>query len=553
MESRIELFKVSGTLVDVDRDELRGVEITISSDGTIAEIADCENPDPGYLMPGFVDAHVHIESSMLMPAVFAHTAIRHGTLGAVTDPHEIANVAGMEGVRDMMDWCGGCDFVFGIGAPSCVPSVVFESCAEPIGPEEIAELMKDDRITHLSEVMNVPGVLGGDVAIAAKIRSAQEAGKPVDGHAPGVSGRDLEKYLAAGITTDHECVEYPEALAKVKAGMTVMIRGGSAAKLNPALLGLLNRFSAKCMFCSDDKHPDDLIKGHINLLAAEAYRHGAPLTAVVRAACVNPVRHFKLPLGLLAVGDFADFIRVLDLSTFSPVDVFRRGRREPLSAAGPVAEIGADVSGKHMHAREVCERDLAVAVDEDLREIRIIGAEDGLLVTKTLHDSPLLSEGEVVADAERDILKIAVVNRYRPEPPAVGFIRGFGLKRGAIASSVSHDSHNIICVGSTDRAMVSAINRVIFDKGGLAVADSGGNVAASLPLPVAGLMSDKSAEYVACRYQDCDRLAKMMGSRLSAPFMTLSFMALPVIPELKMTDKGMFDVCTFRPAGVRFK
>ncbi len=553
MEQMIEPFKISGNLVDVHVDEVRGVEITVGADGTIASIEPCENPQPGYLMPGFVDAHVHIESSMLLPAVFADTAIRHGTLGAVTDPHEIANVAGIDGVRSMMEWCANSDFVFGIGAPSCVPSISFESCRQVIGPAEIAELMAEPDVTHLSEVMNVPGVLGGDKELMAKIRSAIDAGKPIDGHAPELSGHDLAAYLAAGISTDHECVEYSEALEKVKAGMIVMIRGGSAAKLNTSLLGLLNRFSGKCMFCSDDKHPDDLLKGHINSLAAEAYRHGVPLTSVVRAACVNPVHHYKLPLGLLREGDRADFIRVCDLSTFNPVEVFRAGCKFDLDSSRLDLNSGDTFKRDCLNSKEVDETGLKVEADDNLREIRIIGAEDGLLVTRTLHDTPLVCNGTVCSDPERDILKIAVVSRYRQELPAVGFIRGFGLKHGALATSVSHDSHNIICVGATDKAMVSAINRVIFDRGGLAVADDGGNVLAALPLPVVGLMSDKNAEFVACRYQDCDRLAKMMGAKLSAPFMTLSFMALPVIPEIKMTDKGMFDTCSFRQAGVRFK
>lgn len=545
-------LKISGTLVDTVADELRGVEIVFEPGGEIKSISNCDSPEPGFLMPGFVDAHFHIESSMLLPKVFAGVAINHGTLGAVTDPHEIANVAGLAGVRQMLDWCELDEFVFGVGAPSCVPSVSFESCAQVLGPVEVGELLADRRITHLSEVMNVPGVLGGDVALYEKIRTALEAGKPVDGHAPGLVGIDLQKYMAAGITTDHECVEYSEALEKVKAGMIVMIRGGSAARLNTALLGLLHRFSGKCMFCSDDKHPDDLLKGHINELAATAYRHGVSLPSVVRAACINPVEHFKLPLGLLRTGDAADFIRVCDLTTFKPVEVYRKGRKLELEAPCQT-QASAENELIVMNAGYVSPEDFEVEAADDLREIRIIGVEDGLLVTKMLHDRALVENRKIIADPERDILKIAVVNRYRPEKPAVGFIRGVGLKRGAIASSVSHDSHNIICVGASDVAMAGAINRVIYDRGGLAVADDSGKIPVSLPLPVAGLMSPERADYVACRYGDCDRLAKMLGSPLSAPFMTLSFMALPVIPELKMTDKGMFDVNGFRPAGIRYR
>ncbi len=535
---------VSGTIVDPVQRSTFGARLTISDTGTIESITPEENPDLVYIMPGFVDAHVHIESSMLTPAAFARAAVVHGTLAAVADPHEIANVLGEAGVELMLDLARQTPFVFGFGVPSCVPATPFETSGARLGPEAVTRLLKRPEITHLAEMMNVPGVLNKDPEVMAKLAAARSAGKPVDGHAPGLTGASLQAYAAEGITTDHESLSFDEARDKIKAGIKLQIRYGSAARQFESYIPLLARYPDMCMFCSDDKHPDDLLKDHINVIAATAYRKGISLHAILHAACVNPVLHYKLPLGLLQPGDTADFMVVDDLTTFQPREVWLRGRC--------VARNGQ----AFLPAGEACVRnafgaallnlgDVRVAAPAS-RDVRVIGVRDGLLVTDQLIETLPARGGIVAADPARDISKLVVVNRYAPAQPAVAFVKGFGLTRGAIASSVAHDSHHVIAVGATDEALVAAVNEIIMLRGGLAVADNNRKVLTSLPLPLAGLMSVEPAETVARLYSDCDRLAKILGSRLAAPFMTLSFLALPVIPKLKLTDKGLFDGDAFR-------
>ena len=534
----------SGTLVDPIQKKSYGARLTVSEQGTIAAITPDDAPDPVYILPGFVDAHVHIESSMLTPAAFARAAVVHGTLAAVADPHEIANVLGEEGVDLMLKLAKQTPFVFGFGVPSCVPATPFETAGAELGPDAVTRLLGRPGITHLAEVMNVPGVLNNFPAVLAKLAAARHLGLPIDGHAPGLTGASLQAYADAGITTDHEFLTFDEAREKIKAGIKIQIRYGSAARQFEPFIPLLARYPDMCMFCSDDKHPDDLLRDHINFMAATAYKKGISLQAILQAACVNPVLHYKIPLGLLQTGDPADFMLLDDLQTFKPREVWLRGHcvaRDGVSLLPP----GEPVVRNNFSAELINPESLRIPVQKGLR-VRVIGVRDGQLITTHLIEKPSVSNGLVVADAERDIVKLVVCNRYTPAPLAIALVKGFGLRRGAIASSVAHDSHHIIAVGATDEALAVAINEVIMQRGGLAVADNNRKLLTSLALPLAGLMSLEPAEVVARAYSDCDRLAKILGSTLTAPFMTLSFLALPVIPKLKLTDKGLFDGETFQ-------
>ncbi len=535
---------ISGTLFDPVKKTLGGASLSISETGVIESVTPCDNPDNGFILPGFVDAHVHIESSMLTPAAFARAAVVHGTLAAVADPHEIANVLGKAGVELMLRLATQTPFVFGFGVPSCVPATPFETAGAELGPDEVAELLTLPGITHLAEMMNVPGVLNNDPVVHAKIASACKLGLPVDGHAPGLTGDDLRTYAAAGITTDHESLCPEEAREKIAAGLKILIRYGSAARQFEKFLPLLAEHPEMCMFCSDDKHPDDLLKDHINHIAAAARRQGIPLPSIIQAACVNPVKHYRLPLGLLQPGDTADFQIVEDLESFRPREVWLRGCLIARDGISMLAQ-GVPKLQNNFAALPIANDALRIPA-EGRNSVRVIGVHDGILLTDHLTLQPALSKGEVISDTSRDIIKLVIYNRYKPAPPAVALVQGFGLKRGAIASSVAHDSHHIIAAGVTDKALASAINAVVNSKGGLVVADEDGQVLARLPLPLAGLISPEPAETVARGYAECDCRAKELGTKLAAPFMTLSFMALPVIPSLKLTDKGLFDGVIFR-------
>lgn len=536
---------ISGTLVDPVQQATFGARLCLSENGTIASIIPEDSPDPVYILPGFVDAHVHIESSMLTPAAFARAAVVHGTVAAVADPHEIANVLGAEGVELMLSLAQQTPFVFGFGVPSCVPATPFETAGAELGPDEVTRLLKLPGITHLAEMMNVPGVLGRDPAVLAKLAAARSLGKPIDGHAPGLTGEPLKAYAAQGITTDHESLTFEEAREKIKAGIKLQIRYGSAARQFETFIPLLARYPDMCMFCSDDKHPDDLLADHINHIAATAYRKGISVHAILQAACVNPVRHYKLPVGLLQVGDPADFMLLEDLTTFKPHEVWLRGQCVARDGQS-LLPLGEPCARNRFDARIIQTEALRVPVPGTNVPARVIGVWDGQLVTDSLAEMLTVSNGQAVSDPARDLIKLVVCNRYAPAQPVVAFVKGFGLTRGAIASSVAHDSHHIIAAGATDEALAVAINEVVMNRGGLAVADNNHKVLASFPLPLAGLMSLDPAEQVARAYSDCDRLAKILGSRLTAPFMTLSFLALPVIPALKLTDKGLFDGQTFQ-------
>ena len=538
---------LSGTLVDPVQQRVFGATVIWSEEtGRITSIVPLEDPPPGLILPGFVDAHVQVESSMLPPAEFARIAVRHGTLGAIADPHEIANVLGIRGIDWMIAQAKETPFVFGFGAPSCVPSTPFETSGAKLDSLAVTKLLARPEITHLSEVMNIPAVLNKDLEIMTKIAAAKDAGKPVDGHAPGLVGRELQQYADAGISTDHECLSLDDAKAKLAAGLFLQIRDGSAAFFQESQLYLLMAQANRCMFCSDDKHPDDLLRQHINHIAARAYRKGIPILAIAQAGCANPVQHYRLPLGLLQVGDTADFQLIERLDTFEPKQVWLRGQCVAQQSVSYLPRRPVTVINR-LDAQPIAPADLRVPLPNPEATVRVINLQAGLLATTCTVEPAPGRNGQITADLDRDLLKIVVLCRYQPHAqPAIGLIRGFELKRGAIASSVSHDAHSIIAVGTSDESLAAAINQVILMKGGLAVADSNRKVIASLPLPVAGLISTDSAEVTARHYEDCDSMAKIFGSKLSAPFMTLSFLALPVIPEVKMTDRGLFDATVFK-------
>ena len=533
---------VEGNIVDVLKKEIYPGAITIEG-GEIVQIEKNAKAYRHFILPGFIDSHVHIESSMLVPSEFAKMAVVHGTVATISDPHEIANVCGMRGVEYMIENGNTVPFKFYFGAPSCVPATTFETAGATISVADIQTLMQRDEIKYLAEMMNFPGVLMQESEVMQKLQIARQYGKPIDGHAPGLKEADAKNYIYAGgskevvISTDHECFTYQEALDKLKLGMKILIREGSAAKNFDALIDLLKDYPLQMMFCSDDKHPDSLELGHINLLCARAIKKGIPLFHVLQAACVNPIQHYQLEVGLLQPGDDADFILVEDLINFKVLQTFIVGEK--------VAELGIShiktSKASIINNFNITERQASLFAVEatHLDDIPVIEALDGQLITNKVFMKPYIKDGFYFADVERDILKIAVVNRYAVAPISIGFIKNFGLKSGAIASSVAHDSHNIVVVGVDDKSMADAVNRIIEAQGGLAAVAHGAHQV--IPLPVAGLMSNEDGYEISKAYTHIDTMAKKMGSRLQSPFMTLSFMALLVIPALKLSDKGLFD------------
>lgn len=530
-----------GTLVDIHSRALFVGELIIEGD-RISRITQIRAGDGGspYLMPGFVDAHVHVESSMLPPREFSRLAAVHGTVATVSDPHEIANVLGTDGVAWMLADAAEATIPILFGAPSCVPATSFETAGAVLDAEAVASLLADERIGYLSEVMNYPAVLAGDPEVMAKIAAAQAVAKPIDGHAPGLRGSAAARYASAGIQTDHECTSLEEALDKIAAGMHILIREGSAAKNYAALHPLLERYPERVMFCTDDLHPDELATGHINRIIARAVREGYNLFDVLRAASLNPALHYRLPIGLLRPGDRADFLVVDSLESFQVIETYVAGHCVAREGV-PLHQWSPCSTPNQWNAATVTTEDFRLAARSE--RIHVIGARDGQLVTDHLVLDAPRRDGFYVPDPTHDIAMIAVVNRYKPAPPAIGFIRGFGLRRGALASSVAHDSHNIVAVGASVEELATAINALVACGGGLAVAE--GSTCQVLPLPVAGLMSDRQGHEVAEQYRALDARAKELGSMLRAPLMTLSFMALLVIPALKLSDRGLFDVERF--------
>jgi adenine deaminase len=532
-------FQVSGNIIDVVNRKIFKGTITVAN-GRIAALEETENVPHRCILPGFTDAHIHIESSMLIPSEFARLAVVHGTVSTVSDPHEIGNVLGAAGVRFMIGNGKKVPFKFNFGAPSCVPATPFETAGATIGVAEVDELLRQEDVRYLSEMMNFPGVLFKDPVVMEKLALARKYGKPVDGHAPGVKGSDAEKYIQSGISTDHECFTIEEALEKISYGMMILIREGSAAKNFETLAPLIGQYPDKVMFCSDDKHPNDLVHGHINELVKRAVAKGYNIMNILQCCTVNPVMHYKLDTGLLRVGDDADFIVTDNLLDFNILETYIRGVRVAAGGKSLIRSVD-ETPVNRFETNAVTLSDIRIPVEPG--KIRVVRALDGQLITPAFTASPLISEGNVVSDTERDILKIVVKNRYSESVPAVGFISGFGIKMGAIASSVAHDSHNIIAVGADDESIVKAINLIIETRGGISLVN--GDSSAVMGLPVGGIMSGDDGYRIAAQYDELDRMAKQLGSVLHAPYMTLSFMALLVIPELKLSDKGLFDGTKF--------
>ena len=538
-------YSIKGRLVNYWKKAIHNAEIKIS-DGVITsinEISESNSLEAGYIMPGFVDAHIHIESSMLIPSEFARLAVIHGTIATVSDPHEIANVCGIEGVRFMIENGKKVPFKFHFGAPSCVPATTFETAGAELNSSQVEELLNMEDIFYLSEMMNFPGVLNSDPEVLKKIESARKLNKPVDGHAPGLRGELAKKYIAAGISTDHECFTEEEALDKLKFGMKIIIREGSAAKNFDALINLLNQYQDMIMFCSDDKHPDSLVESHINALCARAVDKGIDIYKIIQAACINPVLHYKLKSGMLRVGDAADFIIVDDLKNFKVRKTFIDGNIVAENGKTKIERVSSTVINK-FSCNEIVANSLKINIRTDNIDLPVIEALDGQLITNKLTANIKIENGEFLTDVTNDILKIVVVNRYNTKPIAKAFIKNFGLKKGALASSVAHDSHNIVAVGVDDESISRAVNLVIHKKGGVSCVMEKDEMIVALP--VGGLMSSEDGFVVAESYTAIDKMAKSAGSKLSAPFMTLSFMALLVIPHLKLSDKGLFDGDTFK-------
>lgn len=536
-------FSITGNLVDVWKKAIYPAEITIENTviKSITKIGDEPTSVGKFILPGFVDSHVHIESSMLIPSEFARLAVVHGSVGTVSDPHEIANVCGMEGVEFMIDNGKQVPFKFNFGAPSCVPATIFETAGAVLNSGDVKKLLENDGIKYLSEMMNFPGVLFKDAEVMKKIAAAHALGKPVDGHAPGLRGEQAKEYIEAGISTDHECFTAEEAVDKLQHGMKILIREGSAAKNFEALIELLEDHPKMIMFCSDDKHPDSLVAGHLNRLCARAIAKGHDIFNVVRAACVNPVLHYHLNIGLLRRGDPADFIVANDLKDFIIHQTYIDGELVAEDGKSFIRSVSTTPVNQ-FDCKEIAVSALAIktsgypATDG---KIPVIEALDGQLITNRLQIQGKEVNGEWVSDVANDVLKMVVINRYHTAPIAKCFIKNFGFTHGAIASSVAHDSHNIVAIGADDESLAKAINLVIKERGGVSCVNAGD--AKVLGLPVAGLMSADDGYKVADAYTEIDAMAKSLGSSLAAPFMTLSFMALLVIPHLKLSDKGLFD------------
>lgn len=532
--------KFSGNIVDLVNEKIFKGTAHIENGHIKSIVADESVTEDQYILPGLIDSHIHIESSMLIPSEFARVAVTHGTVATVSDPHEIANVLGIDGIKYMIANGKSVPFKFYFGASACVPATPFETAGNKIGHEELEELLSMDEIKYLSEMMNFPGVINRDDFEMKKIEIARKYGKPADGHAPGVKGEDAKKYIEAGISTDHECFTMEEALEKIKYGMKIQIREGSAAKNFEALIGLMKDHSDKVLFCSDDKHPDDLVDGHINQMYKRAIAAGFDPLKVLKSIVINPVNHYNLEVGLLQTGDTADFIIVDSLEEFNIKETYIDGIKVYDGQKTLIKPVVVDTPNLFKAEKLSAEK---ISIPHQGGKLKVIKAFDGELITGLEEFDPKIANGEVVSDIDNDVLKIVVLNRYEKAPPAVAFITGFGFQKGAIASSVAHDSHNIVAVGTSDEDITRAINLVIDIKGGVVAVSE--NEEKVLPLPVAGLMSNVDSWIVAKKYHEIDKMAHQMGSKLRAPFMTLSFMALLVIPNIKLSDKGLFDGTTF--------
>lgn len=535
------MIKIAGKIVDVVGCSIKKGILHIENN-KIVSIEYTDSVPDQYIIPGFIDAHIHIESSMMLPTEFARMSVIHGTVACVCDPHEIANVCGISGIDYMIDNGKKSPMKFYFGAPSCVPATPFDSAGAVLDAEAVEKLLQRDEIKFLAEMMNYPGVIENDEQVHLKLQAAQKFHKPIDGHAPELTGDGLVAYAAGGITTDHECMTIAEAEAKIALGMKVQIREGSAAKNFDDLLPLLDKYGDEIMFCSDDKHPDDLIKkGHINTLARRAVAAGYDPVKVLRICSHTPVRHYKLDVGLLQLGDEADFLVVKDLKNFDVLETYIRGVKVAANNQPLFPRYKPDALINNFTATKITVNQ--IAVEPTGEKLKVIKVDDGQLFTHSELVEPKIVDNNLVSNVETDVLKLVVYNRYKPLEPSVGFIKNIGLKRGALASTVSHDSHNIVAVGTSDHEIVSAINHIIDSKGGILACDNE-NVCL-LSLPVGGLMSDNEGQVIADQYEKIDAMVKEMGSKLKAPFMTVAFMSLLVIPKLKLSDQGLFDGRTY--------
>jgi len=536
---------IHGQYVDILNKRIYPATVLVQ-EGMIVSITECDAAPNQFILPGFIDSHVHIESSMLVPSSFARLAVVHGTIGTISDPHEIANVCGLEGVQYMIDNGKKVPFHFFFGAPSCVPATQFETAGAVIDSADIAKLLASPDIYYLSEMMNFPGVLHQDTEVMQKIKAAHAIGKPVDGHAPGLMGEQAKQYIAAGISTDHECFTMEEAVDKLSFGMHILIREGSAAKNFEALYELIDDHPKKVMLCSDDKHPDSILEGHINQLCARAVAKGMNVFNVLRTACINPVLHYQLPTGFARVNDPANLILVKDLTNFKVLETYIDGQlvaKDGHSLIEPVQATSINQFNAHPIVLSDLQLPVATYPSKD-GLVPVIHAIDGQLITNLVWTNPSIKDNAIVADTEKDVLKVVVYNRYHAAKPKIGLIQSFGFKSGAIASTVAHDSHNIIAVGVDDESILKAINLVVHEKGGISCVQN--EQSKVIGLPVAGLMSTADPYQVANEYIEIDKMAKSLGTQLGSPFMTLSFMALLVIPHIKMSDLGLFDGDQFK-------
>lgn len=532
----MEQFSIKANIFSFKNRVFENSEIFVDN-GVISKIVPRETVEDLYIVPGFVDSHVHVESSMLSPVEFAKAAIKNGVLGAVCDPHEIANVCGVQGVKFMKQLGDLIPFSFLFGAPSCVPATSLETSGAKLSADDLRGLFNDGDVAFVGEMMNFPGVINGDKQVLDIVSLGKEFCVPVDGHAPGLVGDGLKKYIEAGVKTDHECVSVEEALEKISLGMKVLIRNGSAAKDFDALCSLIKTNTNDVMVCTDDMHPDTLLAGYLKNIFLKAIEKGFDIADIFQVMCKNPVDFYGVDLGLLRVGDKADFVVLDDLKSYSIKSVFYRG--VDLIASG--INVKSDAVINNFNVSPICVDDIKVNAQPGL--LKVIKCVDGSLLTSLKKVQPKVDSDYVISDVDNDILKVVVLNRYEPSKPAVGFISGIGLKKGAMVSTVSHDSHNIIACGADDESIVKAIDLVIANRGGVGFVSD--EIIEFLPLPIAGLMSDLSCEDVADAYIKVDLAVKKAGSKLGAPFMTLAFMSLLVIPEIKLGDKGLFDFNTF--------
>ena len=542
---------VYGNIVDVVSRRIYLGKITICN-GKITDIQEIEAEEckeQVFILPGFIDAHIHIESTLMTPQNYARMAVANGVVAAVCDPHEIANVLGVEGIEFMISDGKGVRFNFNYTVPSCVPSTQFETSGAVLGPQEVTQLLGKKEVVALAEVMNVPGVVNNDPDMMAKLQAAKDAGKPIDGHAPKITGEMLEIYTNAGISTDHECVSIEEAKEKLALGMSIIIREGSAACNFDTLYPIIGQHPGKTMFCSDDMYPDDVESiGYINGMVKRAIAKGMPLWECLESASVTPVRHYNLKSGLLQIGDSADFIVVSNLQELDILATYIQGEEVYTATNGVVEErfvVNTNNATYDLNKFEAATiTPEAMQVKWQDKELKVIVATEGSLITSTEYVKPDHdANGNIITDVNDGIAKIVVYNRYSHAVPQVAYIKGFDLKDGALASTIAHDSHNIIAVGCNDTDLARVINRLIEEQGGITVCN--GEELEILPLPIAGLMTTLKPHEVAQKHTLLKQFAAQNGCSINAPFMTLSFMALPVIPDLKLTDKGLFDGVEF--------